>query len=108
MVLAKNPEKSSSLEAAAEQKLRKYLEMTEKAVSLVKIAAADKNSKEFKSAADFLQMAKSYLSDSKHFAKKGDVLTAIAAASYAHAWLDAGARLGLFEVDNSSGLFTVD
>ena len=92
----------------AEQKLKKYLAMTDKALTLVKIAAADENSKEYKSAADFLQMAKSYLSDSRHFAKKGDILTAIAAASYAHAWLDAGARLGLFKVDNNSDLFTVD
>ncbi len=94
--------------ATAEQKLHKYWSMTEKALSLVKIAATDKNSKEYKSAADFLQMAKNYLSDSRHFAKKGDILTALAAASYAHAWLDAGARLGLFKVDGSSGLFTVD
>ena len=96
------------IEAAAEKQLQKYLAMTEKALTLVRIAATDKNSREYKSAADFLQMAKSYLSDSRHFAKKGDVLTAIAAASYAHAWLDAGARLGLFKVDNSSDLFTVD
>ncbi len=94
--------------AAAEQKLKKYWSMTEKALSLVRIATSDKNSREYKSAADFLQMARSYLSDSRHFAKKGDLLTALAAASYAHAWLDAGARLGLFEVDSSSNLFTVD
>ena len=98
----------SEMKAAAEKKLRKYLAMTEKALTLVRIAAADKNSRDYKSAADFLQMAKNYLSDSRHFAKKGDALTAIAAASYAHAWLDAGARLGLFRVDNSSDLFTVD
>ena len=95
-------------ESAAQQKLKKYWLMTEKALTLAKIAAEDKNSKEYKAAADFLLMAKNYLSDSKHFAKKGDALTAIAAVSYAHAWLDAGARLGLFKVDNSSNLFTVD
>ncbi|MBI3037051.1 DUF357 domain-containing protein [Candidatus Woesearchaeota archaeon] len=93
---------------AAENKLERYWSMTGEALTLVKIAAADKNSKAYKAAVDFLAMAKNYLSDSKHFAKKGDVLTAIAAASYAHAWLDAGARLGLFKVDSSSGLFTVD
>ena len=108
MVTAKNVNESSSLMVASEKKLQKYLAMTEKALTLVRIAATDKNSKEYESAADFLQMAKNYLSDSRHFAKKGDVLTAIAAASYAHAWLDAGARLGLFMVDSGSGLFTVD
>ncbi len=108
MAAAKSEERSSSLETAADQKLKKYWSMTEKALSIVKIAASDKNSRDYKAAADFLAMAKNYLSDSKHFAKEGDLLTALAAASYAHAWLDAGARLGLFKVDSSSGLFTVD
>lgn len=97
-----------SMELAAGKKLKKYLSMTDKALTMVKIAAADKNSRDYKAAIDFLSMAKNYLSDSRHFEKKGDLLTAIAAASYAHAWLDAGARLGLFKVDNSSDLFTVD
>ena len=108
MAAVHNNEKSSSLEAAADKKLQKYLAMTEKALTLIKIAAIDKSSKEYESAADFLQMTKNYLHDSRHFAKKGDVLTAIAAVSYAHAWLDAGARLGLFKVDSSSDLFVVD
>lgn len=96
------------METAAEQKLRKYLSMTDKALTMVEIAASDKKSQDYKAAIDFLGMAKNYLSDSRHFERKGDLLTAIAAASYAHAWLDAGARLGLFKVDNSSDLFTVD
>lgn len=83
------------------KKLDKYFAMTEKALSLI----AEKNSVQAK---DFISMAENYLSDAKHFRKKGDLLTALAAASYAHAWLDAGARLKLFKVDNSSGLFTVD
>ena len=108
MVAAKRNSANKDIDAAAHAKLKKYLAMTEKAISLVKIAAADKNSQEYKSAADFFEMAKNYLSDSKHFAEKGDFLTAIAAASYAHAWLDAGARIGLFKVDSSSDLFVVD
>ncbi len=83
------------------KKLDKYFAMTEKALSLI---TAPKN----KQASDFISMARNYLSDAKHFKKKGDLLTALAAASYAHAWLDAGARIGLFKVDNSSDLFTVD
>lgn len=83
------------------RKLDKYFAMTEKALSLI---TAQKNEQ----ASDVISMAKNYLSDAKHFRKKGDLLTALAAASYAHAWLDAGARLKLFRVDNSSNLFTVD
>jgi len=89
------------------RKLDKYFEMTEKALKLVTIAT-DKNSKDHKNAEDFLEMAKNYLSDAKHFRQKGDLLTALAAASYAHAWLDAGARAGFFKVDSSSNLFTID
>lgn len=92
---------------AAGKKLEKYWSMTEKALKLVKIAPG-RGSKEYGHAADFISMAENYLSDSRHFAEKGDFLTALAAASYAHAWLDAGARIGLFKVDNSSNLFTVD
>ena len=85
------------------KKLDKYLEMTEKALSLVKTSATKDERSD-----DFLSMARAYFSDAKHFREKGDLLTALAAVSYAHAWLDAGARIGLFEVDNSSNLFTVD
>ena len=81
-------------------KLDKYFKMTREAVSLVEVADSKGE--------DFLSMAKSYLSDAEHFREKGDLLTSLAAVSYAHAWLDAGARIGLFRVDNSSNLFTVD
>ncbi|MBD3304297.1 DUF357 domain-containing protein [Candidatus Woesearchaeota archaeon] len=53
-------------------------------------------------------MAKRYFEDAKHFREKGDVVTAFAALNYAHGWLDAGARLGLFDVGRDSELFTVD
>ena len=82
-------------------KLNKYFKMTEEALSLVEVIDSDKGK-------DFFSMAKSYFSDAKHFRTKGDLLTALAAVSYSHAWLDAGARIGLFKVDNSSNLFTVD
>ncbi len=88
-------------DAEINKKLDKYFAMTEKALSLI----TEKNNERAK---DFISMAENYLSDAKHFRRKGDFLTALAAASYAHAWLDAGARLNLFKVDNSSELFTVD
>ncbi|MBI4145797.1 DUF357 domain-containing protein [Candidatus Woesearchaeota archaeon] len=53
-------------------------------------------------------MAKRYFSDAQHFKEKGDIVTAFAALNYAHGWLDAGARLGLFDVGHDSELFTVD
>jgi hypothetical protein len=58
-------------------------------------------------AADFRSMAASYLEDGRHFRKSGDLPDALAALSYGHAWLDAGARLGLFDVPTEGHLFTV-
>jgi len=58
-------------------------------------------------AADFHGMAGSYLADGRHFREQDDLVNALAAFSYGHAWLDAGARLGLFDVPEGGDLFTV-
>lgn len=58
-------------------------------------------------AAEFLEMAESYLADGRHFRAEDDLVNALAAFSYGHAWLDAGARLGLFDVGDDGDLFTV-
>ncbi|MFW6384674.1 MAG: DUF357 domain-containing protein [Halodesulfurarchaeum sp.] len=58
-------------------------------------------------AAEFFEMATSYLADGRHFREQGDPVNALAAFSYGHAWLDAGARIGLFSVPESGELFTV-
>lgn len=51
-------------------------------------------------------MASNYLSDAGHFEKKGDFVNAFAALNYAHGWIDAGVRLGIFDV-NDNKLFTI-
>ena len=89
------------------EKLDKYLDITNRAIAKVKLVNDVKI--DVKNAAeDFLDMAKRYFSDAKHFRDKGDYVTAFAALNYAHGWLDAGARLGLFDVDHDNELFTVD
>ena len=88
------------------EKLEKYFSVTGKALKKVKIAKEKKINWKA-SAKDFLDMAQRYYSDAEHFKQKGDFVNAFAALSYAHGWLDAGARLGLFDV-NDSKLFTVD
>jgi hypothetical protein len=89
------------------ERLKKYFDITSRALKKVKIAKEKKIS--WKAAADdFLDMAQRYFSDAKHFEKKGDIVTAFAALNYAHGWLDAGARLGLFDVGHDDTLFTVD
>ena len=86
-----------------DEKLAKYFDITSRALKKVKIIAAHK-----KQAEDALDMARRYYEDAKHFKAKGDIVTAFAALNYAHGWLDAGARLGLFDVGHDSELFTVD
>ena len=86
------------------ERLAKYFSYTERA--LKKAYAAIVKSKE-KQAKEVLDMAQRYHDDAKHFESKGDFVTAFAALNYAHGWLDAGARLGLFDVHDSE-LFVVD
>ena len=90
-----------------DEKLAKYFDVTGRALAKVKISEEKKIDWKEK-AEDFLDMARRYFEDAKHFKEKGDIVTAFAALNYAHGWLDAGARLGLFDVDGDSELFTVD
>lgn len=88
----------------AKEKLEKYFSITGEALEKCKVAL-DKD--RLKDAKDFLDMASRYYSDAKHFEKQGDYVLAFAALNYSHGWLDAGARIRLFKV-NDSRLFTVD
>ena len=56
---------------------------------------------------DFFRMAKAYFDDAGHFFDEGDYVNAFACVNYAHGWLDAGARLGLFDVGEDDRLFTL-
>jgi hypothetical protein len=85
----------------SDERLEKYLEITKKALDMAKPAHESWKAKEV------WDMASRYYQDALHFRKKGNVVNAFACVNYAHGWLDAGARLGLFKVKDSS-LFTVD
>ena len=87
------------------EKLDKYFSITAEAIAKVK--ASEMDADRMAEATDFLDMATRYFSDAKHFREKGEWVTAFAALNYAHGWLDAGARIGLFKVRDSR-LFTVD
>jgi len=90
-----------------EEKLAKYFKVTKKALSIVKILPPEGTHLR-KAAEDFLDMAKRYFKDAAHFYEEGNWVQSFAALNYAHGWLDAGARLGLFDVQHNSELFTVD
>jgi len=87
------------------EKLEKYFTITEKALKIAEKSRNNTNLVEERE--DFLDMIQRYIEDAKHFKEKGDIVTAFAALNYAHGWLDAGARLGIFDVHDNR-LFTVD
>ena len=89
------------------EKLDRYFNITNKALKKVKIVKTGEIDFE-EAAKDFLDMAQRYYDDAKHFRDKDDYVNAFACINYAHGWLDAGARIGLFDVDRDSELFTVD
>lgn len=89
-----------------EEKVEKYIDITACALSKLKIAAPDRSFSR-KLADDFLKMARAYFDDAKDFARKGDLVNAFACVNYAHGWLDAGARIGLFDVAGDDKLFTL-
>jgi uncharacterized protein len=89
-----------------EEKLKKYFVITQEAFEKAKKAGENldinDNTRE-----DFLDMVQRYIKDADYFNDKNDKINALAALSYAHGWLDAGARIGLWDVKDSR-LFTVD
>jgi len=89
-----------------EERIEKYLNITSEALGKAKIAAPEKSFNR-KLAEDFMKMAKAYYDDAKDFAAKGDLVNAFACVNYAHGWLDAGARIGIFDVGGDTRLFTL-
>jgi len=84
-------------------KLKKYLNLTTKALEQAKKKIS--KGKE-KSAKEIIDMVENYLSDAKYFENKKDFVNAFAAINYAHGWLDSGARLRIFNVTDNK-LFTI-
>lgn len=86
--------------------VEKDIEITRTALEKVSIVAPEKSHLR-KVAEDFLLMSTSYFKDAVHFCEKGDLVKAYGCINYAHGWLDAGARLGLFETGGDNQLFTL-
>ncbi len=88
-----------------EAKVEKYEKLTTKALKEIKLKKG-LDTKDKTIAEDFLSMAKNYFNDAKYFKEQKNFLTALAAFSYAHAWLDAGVRAKVFEATDDQ-LFTL-
>ena len=85
------------------ERLDKEFKITSRALEAVEITDKDKDG-----AKKLLDFAQRYYKDAEYFKEKGDWASAFGALNYAHAWLDAGAVLGLFNVDKDKEVFVVD
>ncbi|MCK4649684.1 DUF357 domain-containing protein [Candidatus Pacearchaeota archaeon] len=85
------------------EKLDRYFDLTSRGLVEVKKNVIKGKDSE---AGEIIEMVSNYLSDARHFEKKGDWVSAFAALNYAHGWLDCGVRIGVFDV-NDRELFTV-
>jgi len=85
------------------EKIKKYYKITSTALKIAKKSIS--KGKEIE-AREIILMVECYLSDSEHFKNKNDYVNSFACLNYAHGWLDAGARLKIFNVTDNK-LFTV-
>jgi hypothetical protein len=92
--------------ANLEEKTDRYGRLLAEAVAAASVAPPEE-SPLADAALDCTEMARSYLEDGRHFREQDDLVNALAAFSYGHAWLDAGARIGLLDVPTDGHLFTV-
>ncbi len=87
------------------EKVKRYERLLREALEKAEVAPI-KQSHMYRIAGDYRTMATSYYNDGLHFMETDDPVNALVCFSYGHAWLDAGARLGLFDVDDDV-LFTI-
>ncbi|MCH7850818.1 MAG: DUF357 domain-containing protein [Nanoarchaeota archaeon] len=85
------------------EKVKKYFNLTESALSRVKDSISKGKETEAK---EIIEMVSNYVSDAHHFEDSENLVNAFAALNYAHGWLDSGVRLKVFDV-NDDRLFTV-
>jgi len=87
------------------EKVKRYERLLKEALEKAGFAPIEKSHMRTV-AQDFHTMASSYYDDGVHFIEIDDPVNALVCFSYGHAWLDAGARLGVFDVEDEV-LFTI-
>jgi hypothetical protein len=92
--------------ADLEEKTDRYERLLAEALDAAEIAPQE-GTPLHDAALEYEEMARSYLEDGRHFREEDDPVNALASFSYGHGWMDAGARMGIFEVPTEGHLFTV-
>lgn len=96
----------AQLTEITDAKIERYLDLTARAIAKC-ASVVPEPSWAHRMAEDFMRMATSYEADAKDFHAKGDLVNAFACVNYAHGWLDAGARMGFWDVGQDDVLFTL-
>ena len=91
------------MQAISEEHLNKYRAITTEALQAAKQAPINDQA----GAEQIFDMVERYLQDAQYFREKDDWPRCLAAISYAHGWLDCGARLKTYTVTDNR-LFTED
>src|SRR3989344_5975902 len=108
------PLKKKCNATVSDEKILKYFKVSGDAIKKVKLSknkleniSLPNHKNGCEARLDMLDMIERYYSDANYFEKKGERVMAFGCLNYAHGWLDAGARLGFFDVSDAT-LFTVD
>ena len=78
-----------------DDRMEKYLEITKNSLATVEILHK-RDTEGYKTAKEFLTMARAYYNDAIHFMKQGDIVNAYGCINYSQGWIDSGIRAGLF------------
>ena len=97
---------SDDLRRISFERVEKYLNITNRA-RIKATPLVDKDSSDGKKLELMLKMADDYSSDARHFLETGDHIRAFGAINYAHAWIDAGVKLGFLDGHGDDVLFTL-
>ncbi len=95
------------MDIVTREKLESYFKVTQEALLEAKRSQENVDINEA-TRKHFIDTVERYIKDAEHFAGNGEIVTAFAALNYAHGWLDAGAKLGIFDVDNPELFAGVD
>lgn len=92
------------MDSGVVERARKYESLLAEAVDVATVVTDPAGAA---SGEEVLSMAHSYLTDGRYFLEENDPARALAAFSYGHGWLDAGARLGVVDVPVDGDLFAI-
>ena len=97
---------TEDMKIVSRERVEKYLDITNRARKKA-TSLCQEGSLEAERLRTMLRMADDYASDAAHFLSIGDHVRAFGAINYAHAWIDAGVKIGLLDGHGDDMLFTL-